>query len=784
MSVPNQTPYIIYNANGLTTVFSFEFYIINAGDIQVSLNSEVITSGYSVSGVGNVGGGDVTFLTPPANGTVVMLERVVPTYRLTDYQDNGDLLADTVNKDFDRLWMAIQRSFIYLGLALRRPLLGGPFNAEGYRIAGLATPVDAQDAATKNYVDNVSLVRALRVPESSVGILPPADQRANKLLAFNALGQPITVVPQSGSASDVLIELAKPTGASLIGVQPQGNLADMQYYVTPEQFGDYVDENTDFTASVQAAINYAAANPGVHVRGTKNVYGVGAVIITVGCKRIESLKLKCVTLGTDTILRAFVDTGHDGLVIRGCDINANSNASKGITVSGVINSTIDGNNVYGFTSSAERYGIRIGLLSTTSVNYNNKITNNTITMPTDPDSGSGSITLTGIGLVAIVTSNYGGIDTNGGTPLYPSIITLRDTLVSGNVVSGGTHGLQGGGIFRANISNNTFSGQSHRNINLSSNCQRVQVNNNFLLEAGSSGVNVAWGCRWIDITDNYIQSSSSAALSTDDAAIQCYKGITSVNIANNMVLGDWKYSLYLGAAVSFINVTGNSFNAGSLSSICVESDWAGSPKPSGAIYSRAYDPNTVPVAGASNEININTNIHSGTGCVYAFGGFNSKTLTGMSISNEVVGNASSRPHILYAFDTGTFISEVNLINIKARGASASQYFSSRNRSSFSVISNVTLLDDSSGNEVSVSTATPSAWIGPDILVNAVVSVTDFTGGANGQVIRVRLITGAGIIHGAATIRLKGGANITSTSGDSIVTLERRSGVWFEISRNF
>lgn len=217
MSVPNQTPYIIYNANGLTTVFPFEFYIINAGDIQVSHNGEVITSGYSVTGVGNVGGGDVTFLTPPANGTVVMLERVVPTYRLTDYQDNGDLLADTVNKDFDRLWMAIQRSFIYLGLALRRPLLGGPFNAEGYRIAGLADPVNPQDAVTKSYVDNTALPRALRVPESYVSVLPPADQRANKLLAFDASGQPIAVLPPSGSASDVMVELAKSTGAGRIG---------------------------------------------------------------------------------------------------------------------------------------------------------------------------------------------------------------------------------------------------------------------------------------------------------------------------------------------------------------------------------------------------------------------------------------------------------------------------------------------------------------------------------------------------------------------------------------
>jgi len=79
MSIPNQTPYIIYNANGVTTVFSFEFYIIKVGDIQISLNVEVIKTGYSDSGMGNVGGGDVTFLTPPANSTVVILERVVPT---------------------------------------------------------------------------------------------------------------------------------------------------------------------------------------------------------------------------------------------------------------------------------------------------------------------------------------------------------------------------------------------------------------------------------------------------------------------------------------------------------------------------------------------------------------------------------------------------------------------------------------------------------------------------------------------------------------------------------
>lgn len=220
MSVPNQIPYNIYTANGQTTVFTYEFYIISASDLEVSINGSVVTSGYSVSGVGNKDGGDITFLTPPANDAVVMLERVVPTYRLTDYQDNGDLLADTVNKDFDRIWMAIQRAFIDLGLTLNRPLLGGPFNALNYRIINLGAPINSGDAANKNYVDasiQTGLNRVLRVSENFVSVIPEANIRANKLLAFNSSGNPIVVLPASGSASDVMIELAKPTGSLYIG---------------------------------------------------------------------------------------------------------------------------------------------------------------------------------------------------------------------------------------------------------------------------------------------------------------------------------------------------------------------------------------------------------------------------------------------------------------------------------------------------------------------------------------------------------------------------------------
>ncbi|MFT4463863.1 MAG: phage tail fiber protein [Sodalis sp. (in: enterobacteria)] len=284
MSVPNQTPYVIYTANGLTTVFPFEFYIISAADLQVMVNGVEVNTGYTVTGTGNLGGGNVTFLTPPATGATVMLERVVPTTRLTDYQDNGDMLADTVNKDFDRLWMAIQRSFIQIDLVMRRPLTGLPFNAEGYRISRLGSPLDSQDAATKGYSDtlheksnryadelnsktnqhveeldaktnqhvealnsatNTHVTeldkatnervgqlhadisnRALRAPEAKIPPIPDAATRAGKLLSFDALGAPIAALPPTGSAADVLTELAKPDGATRIGSQRPGGKSE------------------------------------------------------------------------------------------------------------------------------------------------------------------------------------------------------------------------------------------------------------------------------------------------------------------------------------------------------------------------------------------------------------------------------------------------------------------------------------------------------------------------------------------------------------------------------
>jgi hypothetical protein len=111
MSVTSQTPYNSYTANGATTVFPYGFMLLDTDDLVVTVDGVVktLTTDYTVSGLLNPSGGNVTFLVAPANAAKVLLSRLLTIERLTDYQDNGDLFADTVNNDYDRIWMALQQ---------------------------------------------------------------------------------------------------------------------------------------------------------------------------------------------------------------------------------------------------------------------------------------------------------------------------------------------------------------------------------------------------------------------------------------------------------------------------------------------------------------------------------------------------------------------------------------------------------------------------------------------------------------------------------------------------
>lgn len=108
MTVPVQIPFTSSTANGVATVYPYGFMIAHEADLKVVVDGVVQTSGYTVSGVGNPSGGDVIFSVAPANGLKVLRYLDPLLKRETDYQQFGDFLADTVNLDFDKIWLALQ----------------------------------------------------------------------------------------------------------------------------------------------------------------------------------------------------------------------------------------------------------------------------------------------------------------------------------------------------------------------------------------------------------------------------------------------------------------------------------------------------------------------------------------------------------------------------------------------------------------------------------------------------------------------------------------------------
>lgn len=248
MTVSTELSHEEYVGNGVTTDFDFRFRIFESKHLIVVVadsdgNETTLKNGtdYTIVGAGSYHGGKVVLNKPLAQGWKILLERDLPVVQETDLRNQGKFFAEVHEDAFDYLTMLIQKALGTFSLSLRKPTyLSNYYDAKGNRIANLAPPKFGTDSANKDYVDNSIKdidSKTLRVKDKPINALPNTEQRANKILAFDYNGQPITVLPESGSASDVLIELGKPTGASMIGVQPSGNLQQMLNFVTPEQFG-------------------------------------------------------------------------------------------------------------------------------------------------------------------------------------------------------------------------------------------------------------------------------------------------------------------------------------------------------------------------------------------------------------------------------------------------------------------------------------------------------------------------------------------------------------------
>lgn len=151
MAVPEGPTDKRYTGNGVTKIFTIPFLLLAATDLDVYIDGIEISSGFAITNVGNPTS-TITFTVAPVDQADIYLQLNVPFERLNDYQENGDFLSSTVNRDFDRIWQALKQLFRWSTRSLR---LGnfdvdgaGWYRAKGNGIRDLKDPEVSQDAAT------------------------------------------------------------------------------------------------------------------------------------------------------------------------------------------------------------------------------------------------------------------------------------------------------------------------------------------------------------------------------------------------------------------------------------------------------------------------------------------------------------------------------------------------------------------------------------------------------------------------------------------------------------
>ncbi len=117
MAVPAGPTETRHTGNGVSIQFTVSFLVLQDSDLAVYIDGQKQTFGYTQTGVGNPES-TVTFAVAPALNAKILFTLEVPFERLNDYQENGDFLSATVNRDFDRIWQALKQLLRLNGRAL------------------------------------------------------------------------------------------------------------------------------------------------------------------------------------------------------------------------------------------------------------------------------------------------------------------------------------------------------------------------------------------------------------------------------------------------------------------------------------------------------------------------------------------------------------------------------------------------------------------------------------------------------------------------------------------
>lgn len=335
MTVPVQDPInVSNNVNGVTSVFPYNFRILAAADLLVLVNNIVQVLGvhYTVDGVGNNTGGNVTFLPSfiPVAGSQVVRQRNMEYKRPDDFQIGGEMRASEVNKNYDAAVMMIQQlaeaisrtmiappgSGIDTQLPAPEPLKGIRWNAaanafENYEITGFSAPGGSalvgfiQAGVAAVLTDVQTKLRRMEINAEDYGVVADGvtddTVKLEQVIAFAGQTGRRLIYPEGTPGSPRIIKITRPL------VLPAGTVPNWQ--------GGGEDKTIIRLSAASLAtdaITFVGAPKGGRIRGIRfdqNHATTATAVGMLGMQNAEDLEIE---------FCSFVNFDKMGLAFNGC----------------------------------------------------------------------------------------------------------------------------------------------------------------------------------------------------------------------------------------------------------------------------------------------------------------------------------------------------------------------------------------------------------------------------------------------------------------------------------
>lgn len=202
MTVSSETnrsgPYI---GNGVTTMFDYEFRIVDKNHLTVIKTNSAgvettltIDANYIVSGVGDPNGGQIAITAAPVAGETITILRNVPFTQETDFENQGPLLAETVEQALDQAAMRDQQLSERLDRAMVIPASASAAQLD-LLVAGVLLLADSLDninavASNEAHINTVAgdsdVINALAAAAGSINVVAGIADAVSLVAASNA----------------------------------------------------------------------------------------------------------------------------------------------------------------------------------------------------------------------------------------------------------------------------------------------------------------------------------------------------------------------------------------------------------------------------------------------------------------------------------------------------------------------------------------------------------------------------------------------------------------------